>query len=532
MIEGESTMARRVKRVLVFVWAWLAVFAAGGPTAGGAELKMTLKDAVEMGIVQNRDVIMEKYTHQAALKKVTEAKGIFDPTLVTALDMGESSIPIADILYPDGYYDDKSLRGEMLLKGKAITGADMSVGFTMDKYRTTAESITLSPRYTAKFELSLTQPLLRDFGPSVTKTRIRMAEQDTEATKWDVKDRVTRTVAAVEEAYWNYVYACESLHVYTAGLHLAGRLAKEAEIRVQAGDLAPVSLMEAQSALSSSEEDVIAAENERKKAELDLKLILSITDNGKEIVPLDLPAEGNAAPDAQASLAKAREMRADLRAAHYRVEQVKIEEQYRRNQRLPRLDLVAKYGTRGLAGEPNPALSTDRTIGTPFEGRTEARNAIDDLYADDTFDVWSVGVKLEVPFGNRAAQGKYQSVQWERRRMETEVKALDDLIGTEVQKAVYDVTTALKAMEAAKATVAFAQESLRAEERRFQAGDTTSYEVARFQRDLTDAKTRYLKAFIDYHKGWSRVRAAEGTSLEEYGIAFDDKVLETSVPAE
>ncbi len=525
-------MARGVKRILVFVWAWLAVFAAGGPPAGGAEMKLTLKNAVEMGILQNRDVVMEKYTHQAALKKVTEAKGIFDPTLVTNLDMGESSVPIADILYPDGYYDDKSLKGEMLLKGKAVTGADLSVGFTMDRYKTTAESITLSPRYTTKFELSLTQPLLRDFGADVTMTRIRMAEKDTEATRWDVKDRVTRTVAAVEEAYWNYVYACESLHVYTAGLHLAGQLAKETDIRVQAGDLAPLSLMEAQSALSSMEEDVIAAENERKKAELDLKLVLGITENGQEIVPLDRPAEGYKTPDVQASLATAREMRADRRAGEYRVAQIKIEEEYRRNQRLPRLDFVAKYGTRGLSGEPNPALSVDRTIGTPFEGRTEARNAIDDLYADDTFDVWAVGLKLEVPLGNRTAQGKYRSVQWERRRMETELRALDDRIGTEVQKAVYDVITALKAMEAAKATVAFAEESLRAEERRFQAGDTTSYEVARFQRDLTDAKTRYLKAFIDYHKGWSRVRAAEGTSLEQYGIAFDDKVLETYVPAE
>jgi hypothetical protein len=48
--------------------------------------------------------------------------------------------------------------------------------------------------------------------------------------------------------------------------------------------------------------------------------------------------------------------------------------------------------------------------------------------------------------------------------------------------------------------------------------------MLRIQRELTDAKTRHLKALIEHNKAWSKVRAAEGISLDEYEIEFNEKM--------
>ena len=59
-----------------------------------ANLELTLKNAVELGILKNRDVIIEKYLHKMALERVLEVKGnTFDPLLSSNLEVSEGGGP-------------------------------------------------------------------------------------------------------------------------------------------------------------------------------------------------------------------------------------------------------------------------------------------------------------------------------------------------------------------------------------------------------------------------------------------------------
>ncbi len=195
------------------------------------------------------------------------------------------------------------------------------------------------------------------------------------------------------------------------------------------------------------------------------------------------------------------------------------------------LDVVAKYGRRGLSGSPSSITGSDgapvgsRVEGTVFDGKTTIWDANRDLYSDKGFDYWSLGLKLDFPLGNNEAKGKERQVRYERMKMETEVKSLDEKIGNEVRKGLLDVQTTVKMREASQVTVEYAQENLRVEEKRFKAGESTSYDVLKLQKDLTEAKTRHMKALIEYNKAWARVRAAEGVSLQEYEIEFSEKMM-------
>ena len=518
-----------------FFFTILIVMALQGNSVLAENLELSLKNAVELGILKNRDVIIEKYLHKIAIEKILEAKGIFDPILSSNVEGGYWNVPIAEIFYPKGFYEEKAVRGGLGLKGKVFSGANYGIDFFLERYQTTSQVVTLSPRYSSRLELSLIQPLLKEFGESITKTKIRIAETGTKATKLDVKDRVIKTTGAVESAYWDFVYAMENLTLQKEGLTLAQRLVSDIELKLKAGEMAPIHLIQAKSGQASMEENVIVAENELKKAEHDLKLLLGVPEMEDTIIPLDRTKELEKIPDLSESLDIAQKNRPDLQASRFRVEAKKIEERYMNNQLLPRLDLIGKYGKRGLSGEPSPVLVTgadgkpvpvgNRVVGTPFEGETSIGDSLNDLYPGHGYDYWSVGLKLEIPLGNREAEGRYRQSRLERKKMETEVKSLDEKISNEVKKGVLDIKTTIKMREAAKVTVQFSEEHLKFEEMRFKAGETTSYEVLKIQKDLTDAKTRHLKALIENNKAWSRVRMAEGVSLDEYGIEFNEKIM-------
>ncbi|MGB9629688.1 MAG: TolC family protein, partial [Thermodesulfobacteriota bacterium] len=248
------------------------------------------------------------------------------------------------------------------------------------------------------------------------------------------------------------------------------------------------------------------------------------------IVPLDYPIESKKLINLSEAIDLAFKNRADLQAARFRVEQKKIEERYMKNQLLPKLDLVGKYGQRGLSGRPSPVIGSggepvgNRVKGTPYEGETSPWDALDDIYPTHGYHYWTVGLKLEFPLGNRTAEGKYRYTKLERLKMETEVKSLSEKISNEVKKGMLDIETTIKMREAAKMTMDFMEESLRVEEKRLKAGESTAYEVLKIQKDLTEARTRYFKALTEYHKAWSRLRMAEGLSLEEYEIEFNEKM--------
>ena len=520
-----------MKRTFFLSLLILGLIFYGGKDSLGGNLELTLKQAVELGILKNRDVIIQKYLHKIALEKVLEAKGIFDPVLSSYIEGGKWEVPIAEIFYPEGFYNEEAVRSGVNLKGKVFSGANYGIDFYSERYKTTSQVVTLTPRYSTRLELSVIQPLLKEFGESITKTRIRIAETGTQASKLDTKDRVVRTTGAVEHAYWDFVYAARNLNFQKESLTLAQRLVSDIELKIKAGEMAPIHLVQANSGRASIEENVIFAENELKKAEHDLKLLLGVPENDGTITPLDQPQEFEKIPGLSDSLDVAQKNRSDLQSSKVRVEQKKIEERYMKNQLLPSLDLIGKYGKRGLSGEPSTIIGSsgqpvgNDVRGTYFEGRTSMWDAYDDFLPSSGFKYWSVGLKLEFPLGNRGAEGKYRQTKLERMKMETEVQSLDEKIANDVKKGILDIKTTIKMREAAKASVKFSEEHLKFEEMRFKAGETSSYDVLKIQKDLTEAKTRHLRSLIEYHKAWSRVRMAEGISLEEYGIEFNEKMM-------
>jgi multidrug efflux pump subunit AcrA (membrane-fusion protein) len=87
-----------------------------------------------------------------------------------------------------------------------------------------------------------------------------------------------------------------------------------------------------------------------------------------------------------------------------------------------------------------------------------------------------------------------------------------------VRQSVRQVDTTLKRVRAANVNVRLQVEKLRAEQKKFENGMSTSFQVLSFQNDLFDAKTRENLAMADYDKALVDLGRSEGTLLVTRGI--------------
>ena len=73
-------------------------------------------------------------------------------------------------------------------------------------------------------------------------------------------------------------------------------------------------------------------------------------------------------------------------------------------------------------------------------------------------------------------------------------------------------------MQAARIARKLAEETLSAEEKKFEVGLSTSFSVLEFQTDLAEQQSKELKAIIDFNKSKIKFRKVLATTLEEYNI--------------
>jgi outer membrane protein TolC len=166
-----------------------------------------------------------------------------------------------------------------------------------------------------------------------------------------------------------------------------------------------------------------------------------------------------------------------------------------RSQRLPDLRLQATYGTAGIAGRK---IIRDGFLG-PVTGTstTGFGNALDQVF-NRLYPTWSVNLSLTYPLGfsydqAALANARVQEAQARLRLESAEIKAVRQL-----RQAAWQLEANVKRIETTRATRAFAEQRLDAEQKRFEVGMSTSFLVIQAQRDLALARNNELAARLEF----------------------------------
>ncbi|MEC9018774.1 MAG: TolC family protein, partial [Nitrospinota bacterium] len=183
------------------------------------------------------------------------------------------------------------------------------------------------------------------------------------------------------------------------------------------------------------------------------------------------------------------------------------------------LDLVSSLGLNGISGEAINITSGTVQGKSKFGGGYD--NALSDL-GSGKYRLWEFGFKLSYPLGNRAAKSKLAGKKLEVAQLLMDIKDLENKISMEVREAYRQIKTDIKRVHAARIAKKLAEEKLSAEEKKFEVGLSTSFNVLEFQEDLAEEQSNEIRTIIDYKKSRNRLRQVKAQTLKENNIQFSE----------
>jgi outer membrane protein len=427
-------------------------------------------------------------------------------------------------------------------------GTNLSVGFNNTRTTTNNAFTTVSPALNSGFQFKLTQHLLQGFGPAANNRFIRIAKNTREQTDVSFRLQVITTVNQIQSMYWDLVYAYENARVQKESLAFAEKTLSDTKKQVEIGSLAPIEVVRAQSTVAQDQQAVTIALTNLQLEQLLMKNALSRTLRdqtfaGADVIPtstMELPATEPIQPT-QDLIADALRHRADLVVQRIQLNSSQISNQAVRSALLPTLDLFAYYGGSGLGGAQNPAnlcanesaeaqseafcsgpdpAYSNVVINPTFPGANY--NSTLNQLVNSTAPDKGVGLQLNIPLRNRAAQAVQIRSELEFQQAQLRLQQIENQISIEVRNAQFGVEQNRASVASAQAAVDYAKQSLDAEQKKYQFGTSTTTLVLQTQSALATAESTLMSAMAAYEKSRIELDRATGVTLDRAGVSIDD----------
>lgn len=482
-------------------------------------IQLTLDEAIAIALERNLGLVIERYNWIQQRNQVLQATSIYDLSLDGNITVSSSTSQNFRRTVGQPVFESDNRRLTLGASQLVPTGGLFRAQLDNSRFATNSQDLTLNPSYDASDGFTFTQPLLDGFGIRATERGIMIARVGTGINRAQFEQRVSETIQAVENAYWNLVGDRNQLAVAQEALELARVLDEQNQIRVEVGTLAPLELIQSEAGIANRQLDIIVAETTIGNSEDTLRQLLNLPPElyGPEIVPITDPEAPRVQVDLAEAIRIALEERPEIASQLLALEIQEIDLDDARQSLWPELDLVLGYGATGTAG-PLPLVDEDdEIIGFGDDGLLDAY----DILSDRDFDNWSVGLNFTYALQNRDARAQKLIAEY---ALDQEIARLDQLrnqIITEVRTAARAVESAAQQIESARVSRELEERNVEAERKRYENGMSSSYLVLQIQEQLTVARSREVAAVTNYRNALAEFYRATGRLIEETGVELD-----------
>ncbi len=474
-------------------------------------LEMSLQDVIANTLKNNVSIAIQNFQSQIRKQEIITQEAEFDPNISFEGNVTQER-RLSSFAVSNPKTNVNTQNFELGFDQKLKLGTQYELKFRNERIETDSAFAALSPQYNSRFEVNLTQPLLKNFGQDINSSNITIAKNNLDISDFEFKNKVIEVISEAENVYWDLVFSREDLKVQQQSVQRAKDLERRVKAQVEVGTMAPLEILQAQSEVASREEAVIQARKRIQDNQDNLKNILNIPfdspDGMKEIQLLDSPQFLIETPvSLKDSIRTALMKRPDHLSIKKELDSKNILVKFNENQLYPTLDLVASFGLNGISGKD--------IGGSPFGGnfgRSQERTFSGDA------STWEGGLLFKYPLGNRSAKSRFSAAKLAAAQLLMDIKDLEKTIVLEVREAARQINTDKKRVQAARIARKLAEETLSAEEKKFEVGLSTSFSVLEFQTDLAEQQSKELKAIIDFNKSKINFRKVLATTLEEYNI--------------
>jgi outer membrane protein len=435
-------------------------------------------------------------------------------------------------------------------QGFAI-GSQLTATFNNFRQTTNSTRSSFGPLLSTTFQLQYTQHLLQGFGPKINKRFILEAKNDRRITDSSFRQQLLYTVNQVESIYWSLVSAYEDEQDKERALVQSTQLASDNRKQLEFGTLAPLDVVNADSAVSTDKQALITSKSNLEYQQLLMKQAIARSLNDPQlanapVVPTDrvslekLPEEDMKTEDL---VKMAFVQNPQIEQAVLTLENNRITIMGEKNGLLPIIDAYALYGSTTIGGAQNPNEVCSIATTNPVTGVTTTTAApctssdggvnplsygavLGHLF-NGTAPNYEVGVNITVPVRNRVAQADQARSQMEYRQTEMRLQQLYTQIRIQVINGQYALTNDRANVIAAETARDYNAQSLDAEQKKLKLGASTTANVLQQQRNLATAEDNLISAQAAYAKDRASLRQILSNTLDLYGVSITDAATGT-----
>ncbi len=418
-----------------------------------------------------------------------------------------------------------------------LTGGTVSLAYNNIVQEQNSFRSTVNPFTTSSLDLSFVQPLLQGFGFAQNNRTIRIAKNNVRAADYVFRQQLINTVANVVQLYWNLVAAISTVGVNNQAVAVAQKLYDDNKKQVEIGTLAPIEVVRAEAQLATAQQALVAAQSSVLQLESVLKSALSrngLTSQAildAHVVPTDpirIPEVEPVEP-IQDLVSRALDNRPDLAQSRVQIENAEIALAGTRNALLPTLNATGDFRSNALVGSQNTlvgpisaqtGLVQTPTIADPFF--IGGYGSILSQLFGRSFPTYSIGLSLNIPLRNRAAQANVATASLNLRQNQLLVQRQTNQIRVDVNNATIALNQARAQYQAAVKGRVLQEQTLDADQKKLALGATTVYQVIQDQRDLTTAAAAEVTAQATYAGARVQLDVSTGSTLANNSVILDE----------
>jgi len=475
-------------------------------------IHLGVADVVGLALENNLGLQVGRYDPMIQKTRISFEKGIFDPTAFGQANFDNNQFPTSTTIAGTRM---ETLGVSVGLRQRIPVGGQLEFRFDNTRTLTNAPVSFLNPEYRAITRLSLTQPLLKGFGIDVTRSRITLAEIQTEVEDLNLKQRAIQVAEQTEKAYWDLVLAYAQLDEAKESRERARMLLEENRTRVRLGQLPEVEVVQAEAEVAARESNIIAAKKQIKDMDEQLKMMLNLPPGAalweKSVFPVDKPRLMDVDLSFLRSVQVALEKRVEVITNELNLKGGYVARKVAKNATLPALNLQASYSLQGLSGNQRMGdilglggLGSFQNLPQRFQG---GYNQSLDVLGSADFPEWVVGLQFEYPIGNRAAKADLAQADLRIKQSVAQQAQIQQQVATELREIIRRVESSKDQVDAATVSVALSERRLAEEERKLHYGLSTSFDVLQMQErliaqksQLSQAQNQYMRALVDFDR--------------------------------
>lgn len=409
------------------------------------------------------------------------------------------------------------------------------VGITFNTaYQLTNLPARVNPSYRPALQLQFEQPLLQGFGVEINElrsqhpgsvlgtqttnpsqplgtnegiliTRIRFDQR-----RADFERLVQIMVTNVEFAYWNLYSAYWQVYSSESAMRQAYEAWKISSAKYQAGRVSIADLAQTRGQYELFRVQRIANLDNVIEGERQLRGLLGMPiEDGVRLVPSDAPTLAPYTPDWHGALEEALNLRPELFESRNEVKAAQMNVILAKNFLMPDLRFTSSYDANG--------------IGTRLDG-ADTNNAFRSL-SSDHFNNWSLGLRLFVPIGYRAANAQVRIARLQLAQSYATLHDNELKISRTLALAYRRIPNYYEQIRANRAQREAFGEQLRARFQEFLAGRGTLDLLLEAQRFWAQALAAEYSAIAEYNKSLAYFEYQKGTILHHNSVVIGEGAL-------